>query len=262
MAKKKFAIDVGNAPNDRFSQITPGTVPSAKKWTFSLQYWRQIDNFGLDKSDAKWFVSLLEQFKKLSAYNVENVFKDMAGKKNFRLHDINWNQKNIPISLKKLDWLPTYVLENQEDFPIRQFQVSTALGRVVGFLDADKVFHVVLLDPKHNIQPAKKFDYRVDSCGVAECEYTTLLNKVDEFVKKNCRKKNCDSLEDLERIITERDKRLAFNVVLLKVSDEDKEFYDLLREEKKVHTPDDIFIAGLEALINTPEKSKELSCNN
>jgi hypothetical protein len=43
--------------------------------------------------------------------------------------------KNIPIQRIDFDWIERKILENEDEYPFLQFQVSTALGRVVGFFD-------------------------------------------------------------------------------------------------------------------------------
>ena len=43
-----------------------------------------------------------------------------------------------------------------------QFSITKSTGRIVGYFDRDSsIFHIVLLDPEHNIQPAKKTNYQI-----------------------------------------------------------------------------------------------------
>lgn len=130
-----------------------------KKWTFSFQYWKQIEFFGLDKSNPSWFVSLIEKLKDLSGKDVKNFVSTGEQRDAWRYHNINWNQTNIPIQREDLDWLDKDYRENEAEYPIVQFQVSQALGRVVGFWDENSVFNILLLDPLHNIQPSKRYNY-------------------------------------------------------------------------------------------------------
>ena len=94
-----------------------------------------------------------------------------AGAAGIRFHPISWDAKNIPIARSELDWLGDY---SSDDFPLVQFHLSKAMGRVVGFFDEDHVFNVVLLDPLHNLQPAKGFGYRVRASHISQCELTKL----------------------------------------------------------------------------------------
>ncbi|WP_157667053.1 hypothetical protein [Vibrio alginolyticus] len=99
-----------------------------KKWTFSFQYWKQIEFFGLDKSNPSWFVSLIEKLKDLSGKDVKNFVSTGEQRDAWRYHNINWNQTNIPIQREDLDWLDKDYRENEAEYPIVQFQVSQALG--------------------------------------------------------------------------------------------------------------------------------------
>lgn len=53
----------------------------------------------------------------------------------YRFHPIDWAAKNIPIQRMDFDWIERKILENVDEYPFLQFQVSTALGRVIGFFD-------------------------------------------------------------------------------------------------------------------------------
>lgn len=155
-----------------------GNVCRPEKWRFSFQYWRQIENFGLNGQDPSWFVSLLERLCQLSAESEDALDLDFGKREFYRYHAINWQQEGIPIQRKHLQWLPPEYLENDAEYPIYQFTISTALGRVVGFHDENGVFQIILLDPKHNLQPAKSFDYRVDSCWPLGNQYEQILGNL------------------------------------------------------------------------------------
>ncbi len=152
--------------------------PKVVNWTFSFRYWRQVDFFGLSGAESKWFVSLLEKLKELSYFEVEKFVEDSSQKSAWRYHPINWSQKNIPIKRDDLEWVDTQYLENEDEFPLLQFQISRALGRVVGFWDEKKIFNIVLLDPLHNIQPSKSHSYRVDKTGILGCEYSSIKRQL------------------------------------------------------------------------------------
>ncbi len=58
------------------------------------------------------------------------------------------------------------------------------MGRVVGFFDEDRVFNVVLLDPLHNIQPSKTYNYRVRASYIAQCQLTKLTVTMENLIRK------------------------------------------------------------------------------
>ncbi|MBF4426241.1 hypothetical protein, partial [Vibrio anguillarum] len=107
--------------------------PQDRRWSFSFRYWKQVEFFGLDQTDSKWFVSLLEKLRELCGKKVEDFISNEGEKGSWRYHKINWNQKNIPIQRGDLEWVDKVYRDNPDDYPLLQFQVSTALGRVVGF---------------------------------------------------------------------------------------------------------------------------------
>jgi len=181
------------------------TNVGAQNWRFSFQYWEQRDYFGLAEVETKWFVSLLERLKLLSNKQVNKFVADGQAKKQWRYHPIDWNQKNIPIQRKDLDWLPEEYLDNPDEFPILQFQVSQALGRVVGFWNEESTFNIILLDPLHNIQPSRAHNYKVDATSPLNCEYTTLLSTVNDISQTaNCTHEGCEFRYRLSNIQAER----------------------------------------------------------
>lgn len=223
----------------------PKGIQEPKKWAFSFQYWRQIQFFGFNRTDSGWFASLLEKLQILSNEETEKFFCDSGKIEIWRYHKINWGQKNIPVQLKDLDWLPSHCHDNQEEYELVQFQISTALGRVIGFWDKDYIFNIVLLDPWHNIQPTKDHNYRVDPCNPLSCDYTKLLHGLDEVINKKCKTKDCDYVADILSIPTSRDALFESNVLMVKLTDEDLEYADLLIKEGKTLSLNKIFKDGL-----------------
>lgn len=221
-------------------------IPSQpRKWTFSFQYWRQIEYFGLDRTKTKWFASLLEKLQVLSNEEIDKFLRSSRTLDVWRYHSINWGHKNIPVRLHDLDWLPPHVVNNPEEFPLVQFQVSKALGRVVGFWDINDVFSIVLLDSWHNIQPSKDHNYKVDPCNPLSCEYTTLLCHLDEVLENVCERRNCDCVKDIRSIKTGRDELLENNVLMVKLTEEDIELSNYLVEEGQCKSLNQIFKDGL-----------------
>ena len=222
-----------------------------KKWTFSFRYWRQIEYFGLDRTEARWFASLLEKLVALSNEEVDRFICNPQKRDVWRYHKIDWGHKNIPIQLKDLGWLPRDIIENEEEFFLVQFQISMALGRVVGFWDRDYVFNIVLLDPFHNIQPSKDYDYRVDPCNSLCCDYTKLINSLDSILESYCNKRECEIAGHIQSIPTNRDALLHSNVVMIKMTDEEMEYARILKDGDKIKTFSDLVRDGLKYHINS-----------
>lgn len=162
-----------------------------KRWTFSFRFWQQREYFGLSSKEAKWFVSLLVRLVELSRLEVDQFRSDRTVQDAWRYHPINWTQTNIPVQRADLDWIDPVYLKNETEYPLYQFMISTALGRVVGFWDENDVFNVVLLDPLHNIQPTKRFNYRVDKCYPVSCMYSSLLIELQNAQVVACTGTNC-----------------------------------------------------------------------
>jgi len=227
----------------------PKDIQDPKRWTFSFRYWRQIQYFGLDHSDSGWFVSLLERLSALSGEEIERFLCDRGKINSWRYHQIDWGTKNIPIQLKDLDWLPSYFRDNPEEYTLVQFQISRALGRVVGFWDRNYIFYIVLLDPLHNIQPSKNHNYRVDPCNPLSCAYTHLLHSLDQILETKCNKKKCEYAEDIRKIPNGRDMLRESNVLMVKLTDEDIEYSMFLVKGGK--TLGEIFRDGLAQNYNS-----------
>jgi hypothetical protein len=155
-------------------------VSARSTWCFGFRFWRQVDNFGLSEQDPGWFISLLERLRQLSNEDDDVLDRDHAKRDFYRYHSVNWHQPGIPIRLRDLDWVPTEYRENPEEYPFYQFTISMALGRVAGFHDENGIFQIVLLDPKHNLQPPKKFDYKVDSCTPQANKHELFLGELKE----------------------------------------------------------------------------------
>lgn len=133
-----------------------------RKITFSFSYFKQIPNFQIGECSKGWHIGLLERLGALGTMTPQEVLEENRGSIALRCHPIDWSAKNIPIQRKDLDWLPKEILDNETDFPIMQFSITKSTGRIVGYFDRDSsIFHIVLLDPEHNIQPAKKTNYQI-----------------------------------------------------------------------------------------------------
>lgn len=219
--------------------------PAPRKWTFSFRYWRQIEYFGFDRTNAGWFASLLERLVVLSNEDVDKFICNPQKIDVWRYHRIDWGHKNIPVQLKDLDWLPRDIRDNEEEFFLVQFQISKALGRVVGFWSQDYVFNIVLLDPLHNIQPSKDYNYRVDPCNPLSCDYTKLINSLDLILEYHCSKRKCDIAGQIQAIPTNKDSLLHSNVVMIKMTDDEIGYARLLIDEDKIKSFSDLVRDGL-----------------
>lgn len=223
-----------------------GKEPKDRLWSFSFRYWTQLNSFGLkgEGIDMPWMVSLLERFKQLSADCVETVLKNHAMKGQLRFHPIDWQAKNIPIVQKDIPNLPAHYADNPE-FALHQFQVSTAKGRVVGFFDENWVFNIVLLDPLHNLQPSKHFDYAVDPSWPLSCEITSLREGIKDCIAQcpaDCQvAKQVADLADGHKRHAEQ-----FEILMLKIKDQDQlQWAKDLVVQGKVNSITEIFEIGL-----------------
>jgi hypothetical protein len=171
-------IRLGQTPSIGPAPREDGAPPKEKLWKFSFRFWRQIDNFGFNGAnlDVGWFVSLLDQLKTLSQETVDAIRRGRDSRKAdvLRYHEINWSQRNIPLQRHDFDWLPGDFLNNEAEYPFYQFQISTGNGRIVGFWDDEDVFNMLLLDPRHNMQPSNDFNYRVDPCNSMRNQFEQL----------------------------------------------------------------------------------------
>jgi hypothetical protein len=236
-----------------------GKEPKDRLWSFSFRYWTQLDNFGLkgEGIDMPWVVSVLERLKQLSADYVETVLKNHAMKGQLRFHAIDWQARNIPIEQRDIPGLPAHYVDNPE-FALHQFQVSTGKGRVVGFFDENWIFNVVLLDPLHNLQPSKNFDYAVNPCWPLSCELTGLREGIKQRIAQ-CHANGCVAAKQVSDLAHNHDQHVEqFEILMVKVTDQGQlQWAKNLVAEGKVETLADIFEAGLISIDDEtgPEQS-------
>lgn len=213
---REYKPDPGVIPSKKFRPEV-GAVPSARYWSFSLRYWKQIEYFGLAECQNNWFVSFLERLRELSAVLLDDFLRDYNFKSRVRYHPIDWSAQNVPISKSDIDWLGGQELA--EDFELVQFHVSKALGRVVGFFDPLQVFQIVLLDPMHNLQPSKYNDYKITATSIAECEISRLIVTMQDLVVQSEVMSEDDKKEFLAKINT-KSEYITGGALLLKVTPE------------------------------------------
>jgi len=230
-------------PNSNRPVLRP--IKEDQSWSFSFKYFKQIDFFGLENVNSKWYVSLLEKLADFSKIDSESFFKDHKLKNDSRYHKIDWNARNIPIKKTDIHWVDKEIIDNDDEFPFLQFQISKSLGRVVGFW-LNKIFYIVLLDPLHNIQPAGgKYHYRVNESNVTFCKYTYLINKIDEIKGKECSCENCSTHEELHKI---QEDFHCENFIYFQLDDD---FYKEFRSQTIKYSVRNIMETGLLNLIET-----------
>lgn len=177
-----------DTPPPKVGALTRRKLRDEQKWSFGFRFFKEIKNFGLDSDliEKKWLVSVMERLGDLSKETLASILETPSARDGtLRIHDIDWGAKNIPIARADLDWIDKEYLNNDAEFPLFQLAVSKALGRLVGFLDEDNVYQIVLLDPLHNAQPSSYNDYKVRLSKPLGCEVSsmragasTALNKI------------------------------------------------------------------------------------
>jgi len=236
--KKRVPI-VGKAPETK-KPILLDKGKGLQNWSFSFRYYSQSEYFGLGGTSTKWFVSLIERLRDLCKEDIDNFFRDHKIKEANRYHKIDWDAKNIPIKRSDIDWVDQNVINNEEDYPFFQFQISTGLGRIIGFWDENyRFFNIVLLDPKHNMQPSKDYDYKVDDTSIEHCEFTSLLMDIDNIKGLNCLINGCLCKEELNKLPTKlnRDRFVYFQL--------DENYYEEFLEKTKNKSIKEIIELGL-----------------
>lgn len=169
---KSRNLTAGLKPVDKGIRL--GNNDEKAQLSFSFKYFKQIPYFQLGDQDNHWFIGVLDRLRDLSGKD-SSIMGDATAKSSYRIHPIEWNQPHIPIKKDDLDWIPSEYRDNIE-IEFLQFEITKSNGRVVGFFDeTSEVFHVVLLDPKHNIQPTKATGYRVDGTHDCLTDYEELL---------------------------------------------------------------------------------------
>lgn len=213
-------------------------------WAFSFKYFNQIKYFGLDTVSTKWFASLLERLKDLSSQKIDIFFRDIAIKQQYRYHPIGWGLKNVPIKRMELNWIDKEYLENEEEFPFYQFQLSQANGRIVGFWNEESnLFYIVLLDPEHNMQPSKNYNYKVDDCHPLSCKYSSLLKKMDDVKRMPCSVEGCGSYQTVVSLL---EKESQTNAILGHLDDSFLIEYEKILKKKSLS---EILEAGIYSLL-------------
>ena len=222
-----------------------------RKISFSFSYFKQIPNFEIGDCSKGWHIGLLERLGTLTTMTPDDILEENKGSIALRCHKIEWDAKNIPIQRKDLDWLPKEILENEAEFPIMQISITRSTGRIVGYFDRDPyIFHIVLLDPKHNIQPSKKTNYQIQPTTKGISQYDELLNKLERIKKivSSCPNGKCELHSYISLI-----EGLHDNIVYIGL---DNDFYTTYQEILKKIPLQDIIENGILAILDN-EKENE-----
>ena len=260
--KKHYAINAGSPPKYGHVPVEDGRVSEPKCWTFSFRHWQQISNFGFADAglDLGWFVSLLDQLKALSSETVDDIRrgKDTRKADVLRYHPIVWKQPGIPLQRSDFLWLPEDILGNEIEFPFFQFCISTGTGRIVGYWDQDDLFYVLLLDPLHNIQPSKKFNYRVDPCNPMRNQFEKLSHAITcliQDVEAGCvAKADCPVKDKMNQVLVGSN-----TAMVITLGDEHWLEARNLLKSGAITSIDDIWAFGLLMAADYPEKLRELT---
>jgi hypothetical protein len=234
-------------PIDRLARES---LPSTRRWSFGFRHFRELKYFGFDSPEVgkRWFVSLLLRCRELSDYRVGVLMSDLEVRAGtLRMHDLDWDARNIPIRLGELDWIEPFYRGNALEYSLFQIAISKAEGRIIGFLDEQWIFQIVLLDPLHNAQPSKYNDYKVRLSKPLGCEVTALRHEVLQVAAK-CRERGCGCEADLAQALQWRRDQPGAAIVMPVVGTEIEDA-DQLIAEGRVGSYRDIFAAGLVAVL-------------
>lgn len=231
--------------------LSRSPVRERQRWSFGFRYFREIKNFGLDASevDRKWLLSVVYRLSDLSGLELSAVMEDGTVRDGtLRIHDIDWNAKNIPIKQSDLYWIDAVYKGNPTEFPLFQLAVSKAEGRLVGFLDEDNVYQVVLLDPLHNAQPSKFSDYKVRLSKPLGCEVTSIRYELG-LIRQKSKERGCGCEVDIAAALEWRKGAPGFAIVMPLVKGTELQDAETLIAEGVATNYTDIFSLGLVAAL-------------
>lgn len=234
---KKVVVSVGGSPRQK--PITSSIAKKSARWTFSFIDFSQEDLFGLDRSSNNWFVAMLGQLKKVGTIDVDRLSKDKVIQSELRYHPINWTAEGVKLNRNYFQWIDKDVLGNEDEFPFYQFQISTGMGRIVGYWYED-VFHIIAFDPLHNLQPSKKHNYQIRPCSPVESDLTTLLYALDKVKRQKC-SDDCKIKKGLDRL---NDPLKDTNAVLLFLDDEFRDQFEKISAGRSVSELFEEFLYG------------------
>lgn len=251
-SNQKRKIPVPNSPISRKVPI-PSNPGKPKTWAFSFRFWQQIEYFGVGGRPNSWFVSLLERLADLSKEPIDDLIANRARMDALHYHKINWEQQSIPIQRQELHWVAKEYLNNSDDYPMVQVSISAALGRIIGFWDEQGIFNVILLDPMHNMQPVKRFDYRVQSTPIGKSQYADLREQIERLQHESCADTACKLRNAALRL--PHGEVHGHDLVILRVSNESLQYAHELIRAKKTDMLCDIFELGILTAADRPNST-------
>lgn len=222
---------------------------SDQKWAFGFKFFKEMKNFGLDSDQITrtWLLSLMYRLKDLSALSLAAVIESHGENDTLRRHNIDWNAKSIPIQRDDIDWLEEY-FDNPEEYPLFQLSVSKALGRIVGFLDEDNVFQVVLLDPLHNAQPSNYNGYKVRLSHPLGCEITSIRHKASSVSVKS-KENGCECWQGIDEAFAWNRSTPGLALVMPMKDEKLLSDADDLIKDGHIETYAGVFEKGIEAVL-------------
>ena len=207
-----------------------------------------MDYFGLKGVELSWVSAFFGQLVALSKEKISSLRVDGRKRKIWRIHDVKWKTKNIPIQKKDLTLIPERYRDNDDDYPFIQISISKALGRFIGFFDDSNVFNIVLVDPMHNIYPCEYNGYKVRECSEEPTDYVMLLEKFDQLGKSTCENADCGFRRKLQEL---KSQKMNNNIIMHFVDDDNLALankYIESDENDDVSSYSEIFKYGLEFL--------------
>lgn len=199
MAKFNKPLEQQNQVDKKYSRSLVQTKDNGNKLiTFSFRYFSQQDYFGIGDVPSSWIAALFDRLKEFNG-KTNKIIDNITDRKKYRFHPIDWKGENVPITLNDIESIPQLLKDNAEDDFLWQFQLSKANGRVIGFFNESfDIFYIVLLDPKHNLQPSKNFGYVVNDTDIAFTPYENISMKVSEIISECKNKCKCNIDETLD----------------------------------------------------------------
>ena len=139
------------------------------------------DDIGQPKAvSGEWFLDWLDALQEISRTPIYSLH---GGK--FDLHPVDWKQANPqkPDDADQREYL--------------QLRVNKSKGRIIGFCSDDTVFHIVWLDPHHNMTdsegygtatyykaPKSEYEIMVESMNEKDAKIAQLEKDIDDLLAK------------------------------------------------------------------------------